>query len=236
MKNWQTSGGCRITRVLFGRSNVFLLSNNTSRLLVDTGWDPDAGRLLKRLRVSGNPDAVIMTHTHFDHAGNAGMLRDYCAPVFIVQEREKDFLESGFSPIPRGLMGWTRFIYKFGAERAPRWFRVPGVKADVVFGDRYDLSVFGFNACILHTPGHSAGSSCVLVDNEIALVGDTLGGFIPGSVFPPWGDDGRMLIQSWKKLLDTGCHTFHPAHGFTVSRQRLIREYEQRVRKQMPYN
>lgn len=231
MKSWHTSHGCILHRLLFGRSNVYLVSGNNTRLLVDTGSSPDGKRIIGRLRDAGRPDAVIMTHTHFDHAGNAGLLKHRFDCKFIVQEREKEYLESGISPIPKGTMGWTRLIYSLGAEKVPHWFRVAGVKADITFGERYDLSHLGLNAYILHTPGHSPGSSCVVIDEEIALVGDTLGGFIPGSVFPPWGDDAAGIIQSWKKLLDTGCRVFHPSHGFAVSRMRLEKSYSRLERR-----
>jgi len=229
MKTWVTSGGTAITRLLFGRSNVYLLSSGTSNILIDTGWAGDRKRLLERLRLLGRPDSVIMTHTHFDHAGNAGMLRDQFRPRFIiVQELEQDFLESGYSPIPRGTMGWTRLIYRLGEARFPEMFRVQGVRADIVFSDRFDLSKSGFDACILHTPGHSPGSSAVVVNDEIALVGDTMGGR-PMPVFPPWGDDPAGIIHGWEKLLSTGCHTFHPAHGFPVTRQQLDQAYRKLV-------
>jgi glyoxylase-like metal-dependent hydrolase (beta-lactamase superfamily II) len=224
MRSWETSGGCRVTRLLTGRSNVFLLDNRTSRLLVDTGWSGDRRRLLKRIAASGKPDAVIMTHTHFDHAGNAAIIGERFAPVFIVHESEKEFLESGNSPIPGGTHALTRCISRLGREKVPHWFHVRGVKADLVFGERFDLSVFGFNAYILHTPGHSRGSCCVIVDGRIALVGDTMEGF-SGIVFPLWVDDPDTLIVSWKKLLETGCESFLPAHGMTVSREKLQKAY-----------
>ena len=228
MKTWLTSGGFKITRVLFGRTNVFLLSSGKYNLLIDTGIKSEGKRLLKRLMMTGKPDAVILTHTHFDHAGNARLLKDSFSSVFIVHEKEKNYLESGDSPIPKGTRPWTRFIYRLGAEKKQHWFRVPGVKADIVFGERFDLSVYGFKAFILHTPGHSPGSCCIVIDNEIALVGDTLGGFIPGIVLPPWGDDVDEMVRSWNNLLETGCHTFLPAHGFPVSRKRLETEFKMR--------
>ena len=231
LKTWITSGGFRITRILFGRSNVFLLSNGTSQLLIDTGSKWDGKRLLRNLTHAGRPDTVIMTHTHFDHAGNAGMLKEKFSPKFIVQEREKEFFESGDSPIPKGTRPWTRLIYRLGAERKQHWFHVQGVKADIIFREKYDLSVFGFNAYVLHTPGHSAGTSTIVVDNEFALVGDTLIGVIPGSAFPPWGDDTPEIIRSWKKLLGTGCHTFLPAHGFLITSGALKKEYQKRSGK-----
>jgi glyoxylase-like metal-dependent hydrolase (beta-lactamase superfamily II) len=225
MKTWITRSGCHITRVLFGRSNVFLLSAGKTRILIDSGWSGDGKKLMKRLVETGAPDSVIMTHTHFDHAGNAGKLKEKFSPVFIVQEHETAFLESGDSPIPKGTRWWTRFIYNLGAERVPQWFHVQGVTADISFGDLYDLSGYGLNGYIMHTPGHSAGSSCIIVDDEIALVGDTMVG-TPGSIFSPWGDNPAAIVISWEKLLSTGCHTFLPSHGFPVDRERLERERE----------
>jgi len=224
MKTWLTSGGTSIIRVLCGRSNVYLMSRGKSRLLIDTGWKGDGQRLLKRLAITGHPDAVILTHTHFDHAGNAWILHKRFAPTFIVEENEKDFLENGYSPVPNGTMRWTRFLYRLGAEKVPHWFQVQGVKANMTFHEQHDLSEYGFNAVALHTPGHSAGSSSVIVGTEMAIVGDAMVG-LPHRIFPPWGDDAEEIIRSWKKLLDTGCQIFHPAHGFPVTRQRLEKEY-----------
>ena len=231
MKTWQTSNGYIIVRVLFGRTNIFMISNGSSNLLVDTGIKGDGKRLLKRIDLTGKPDAVILTHTHFDHTGNASLLKERFSPLFIVQEKEKEFLESGDSPIPKGTMRITKLIYNLGAERKLHMFHVPGVKGDIVFGERYDLKDFGFNGYVMHTPGHSAGSCSVIVENEIAITGDTLGGFIPGSLLPPWGDDVPGMIRSWRKLLDTGCHTFLPAHGLPVSRRRLERDYHKRSKR-----
>ena len=81
MKTWLTKNGIKITRILFGRSNVYMLSNNKSRVLVDTGSAGDEKRLLKRLYETGKPDSVILTHTHFDHTGNAAAVKTRFEPV-----------------------------------------------------------------------------------------------------------------------------------------------------------
>jgi glyoxylase-like metal-dependent hydrolase (beta-lactamase superfamily II) len=222
MKTWTTYGGIKITRVLFGRSNVYYFLHQGTGIVVDTGWAGDRARLLGRLKQLVRPTAVIMTHTHFDHAGNAAALREAFDPVFIVHESEKEFLESGDSPLPEGTRPWTRFIYNLGAERVPQWFHVQGMPAGLTFADRYDLREFGVSAYVMHTPGHSPGSSSVIIDQEIALAGDIMTG-MPGSIFPPWGNDAPEIRRSWKKLLDTGCTVFHPAHGLPVSRERLER-------------
>ncbi len=228
MRTWNTSKGTTVQRVLFGRSNVYMLFNETYRLLVDTGAKTDGKKLLRRLVSTGKPDGVIMTHTHFDHMGNAGILKDRYAPVFIVHEAEKGYLESGNIPLPEGSCRWTRFISRLGAEKVPHWFQSRGVRADIFFRERYNLEAFGFNAYVLHTYGHSPGSASVIIDNEMALVGDALMG-VPGMLFPPYADNIPAVVQSWKKLLDTGCHTFHPAHGFPVGRKKLELAYKRRT-------
>ncbi|MBN2339447.1 MAG: Zn-dependent hydrolase, partial [Acidobacteria bacterium] len=92
----------------------------------------------------------------------------------------------------------------------------------------HDLKDFGLNAYILHTPGHTSGSVSIIVEGEIALVGDAMFGILPGSVFPPFADDPGQLMASWGKLLDTGCSLFLPAHGSAIGRSLLQKEYHRR--------
>jgi glyoxylase-like metal-dependent hydrolase (beta-lactamase superfamily II) len=43
----------------------------------------------------------------------------------------------------------------------------------------------------------------IIIDDEIAIVGDAMVGTIPDSIYPPFADDKKLLIKSWKKLLKT---------------------------------
>ncbi len=61
----------------------------------------------------------------------------------------------------------------------------------------------------------------LIVDDEIAIVGDAMFGIFPGSIFPPFGDDKLQITQSWKLLLETGCRLFLPAHGTANSREQV---------------
>jgi glyoxylase-like metal-dependent hydrolase (beta-lactamase superfamily II) len=226
MKTWITVNGCKIQRILLGRSNVYLISQNNRKVMVDTGIRADWHRLQKKLVLTGKPDMVIVTHTHFDHTGNAGNINRNYSPVFLVQEQERKYFGEGYSPIPHGTSPLTRFIYNLGEKKFPYWFRVEGVPGALTFGERYDLKDAGINGYCLHTPGHSAGSISIVLDNEYAITGDTLTGIISGSAFPLWGDDTAELIRSWKKLLATGCLTFLPAHGCAVKRGKLEMEFK----------
>jgi glyoxylase-like metal-dependent hydrolase (beta-lactamase superfamily II) len=73
---------------------------------------------------------------------------------------------------------------------------------------------------LMHTPGHTKGCLSVIVDNELAIVGDAMFGVFPGSIFPPYGNDVRQMVESWEKLLETSCRLFIPAHGSANKRDR----------------
>jgi hypothetical protein len=53
----------------------------------------------------------------------------------------------------------------------------------------------------------------LIVDNEIALVGDVMFGVFNWSVFPPFADDVPTLEKSWGKLAKSGCKMYLPGHG-----------------------
>ncbi|MEI7492310.1 MAG: MBL fold metallo-hydrolase [Bacteroidota bacterium] len=228
MRYWQTRNGTQVERLLWGWSNVYLVSFDGHDVMVDTGPATFSGLLLKRLEVIGlkQLDAIVLTHTHFDHTGSAAILKEkYKMPV-IVHRSEAGFLESGLSPLPHGNMPVTRFLYNLGAPRVEHKFKVSGVPGDVLADDILDLTVFGINARLVHTPGHSMGSCSMIIDDQLAITGDTCVSLFPGRAFPPWADDAASLLKSWKTLLDTGCELFLPGHHWTISRETLAKEYE----------
>jgi hydroxyacylglutathione hydrolase len=215
MKTWETKKGCRITRALAGRSNVFLLTNGHKNILIDTSpgscWRKLQGHLL-RLGID-HLEALVLTHSHYDHAGNAARVREkYGAPV-IVHRSEGSLLASGESIVPHGTNRLGRLLIDRLGKKFARNVVCEPCRADVLVDERLSLDSYGFKAHILHTPGHSPGSMSVIVDDEIALVGDAMFGVAPWSVFPPFAADAEQMVESWGTLLATNCRLFLPAKG-----------------------
>jgi hydroxyacylglutathione hydrolase len=230
MVTWKTRSNHTVRRLLAGRSNVYLVAGHSGLILVDTGrrsrW-PDLERQLEEAGVA-RLDALVLTHSHFDHAENARRIRDTSGAKVIVHESESSFLERGDAPLPAGSVLLTRLLTRrLRRFLAPR-FRYDGCTADVTVKDRLDLSPWGFNGYLLHTPGHCRGAMSVVLENEIALVGDTMVNVGPWSVFPPFADDVAQLLDSWRRLLETGCRIFLPGHGTAIGRPLLERRYEER--------
>jgi len=230
MRYWQTKYGTLVERLLWGWSSVYLVSFNNHYILVDTGPAVMSGTLLKKLLYLGitHIDALVLTHTHFDHTGSAAVLKEKFKMPVIVHHSEAKYLESGISPLPHGSIPPTKFIYNLGAARVEHKFRVKRVIPDILVDESFDLSVFGLNARLVHTPGHTKGSCSMIIDGQIAISGDTCVSLLPGRAFPPWADDPETLVKSWKTLLDTGCELFLPMHHWNITRKTLEMEYEKR--------
>lgn len=228
-REWTTKSGIRIIKIIGGRSNVFLISDNRITVLIDTSSGFNRKILLKRLKnlEIRTIDYLVLTHSHFDHAANAFMLKERFGARVVIHKSEAEYLESGDSPMPEGTNAFSAWLVRNFSQKLVKIVRYTSCPADILVNDTLNLTSTGI--AIIHTPGHTIGSLSVIVDQEIALVGDTLFGIFPGSCFPPFADDAGTLMNSWKILLKTGCGLFLPSHGW--GRTRLDLEQNLKDRK-----
>lgn len=223
-----TGKGTSVVRLTPARCNIYVVTRNNRSIVVDTGISFDRGRIEHALARRGIvPEAVVLTHTHFDHAGNTAWIQSEYGAEVVVQEAESEMLATGDTPIPEGTYAITRGIVEIGRKIASA-FKYEPCRADHVFGETFDLNRFGINGFIIHTPGHSPGGATLVIDDLVAIVGDSIIGTTPGKPFPPFADDVAVLIGTWKKIIDTGCQTILPGHGKPVRRDEMVSEYNRR--------
>jgi len=215
MRSWSTSSGYKIIQVLSGRSNVFLLTNGQSNIIVDTSPHFKWNILQKRLETLqiDQIHLLILTHSHFDHAGNAMRIKEKYNAKVIIHHSEALFLSTGDNILPTGTNFITRFLVRVFAKQFKSFALYQPCKPDFTVDKIYDLAKYGFNAYLMHTPGHTPGSICLIIDNETALVGDTMFGIFWWTIFPPFASDINQMMNSWEKLLETKCKIFIPSHG-----------------------
>ncbi|MGD0341716.1 MAG: MBL fold metallo-hydrolase [Bacteroidales bacterium] len=231
LKTWTTKNGINIKKVLEGRSNVFLISANDKRILVDTGPGRVWRTLNRRLVNLGiiNIDYLVLTHAHFDHAGNAERIKRVYGAKVIINEYEASFLRKGTNSPTRGSNTVTGFILRLFCPvfSSVKFYRA--LEPDIITSKSFDFEIIKESVIIIHTPGHTPGSQSVIVDNEIAVVGDAMFGVFPGSVFPPFAFDAKELVGSWGKLLATKCSLYLPSHGSEDSIELVERDYNSRM-------
>jgi hydroxyacylglutathione hydrolase len=235
MKIWKTKNGNKIIQVLSGRSNAYLILIDSIIILVDTGKSSALKTLSKNIEslniTIDDVSAIILTHTHFDHCQSTKIIKEKSDCQIIVSGSTANSIKNGYSKLPEGTFLTTRLIAKLGRLMGKSKFGYEPFKPDIFVNGDYDLNISDSRIRTIETIGHSADSVSILVDNEIAIVGDVMFGVFKNSVFPPYSDDIVRMIESWGKLLNTDCRIFLPGHGKEISRNLLQKEYEKYARK-----
>lgn len=230
MSELKTRKGTIIYQLLTGRSNSYLISSPGQNILVDIGKSSAYKRLIagiNSIRLNNNRiDYLIFTHTHFDHCQNAAMIKEKHQSKIIFSEVDKGFIKNGYTPLPKGTNFFTKIISAFGIHILSKCFRYKPFVGDILIKNSLDFQKLFSNIRIIKTEGHSPGSISIIVDNEIAIVGDAMFGVLKKSVFPPFADNQKELVNSWKILLNAGCEIFLPGHGGIITRGTLQREYD----------
>ena len=235
LKQWTTTNGITVIHLLPGRCNAYVINKGDQRVLVDTSTRKDFEELDKRLHESGYHELgiayLILTHTHYDHCQSARRLKEKYECSIVVSAKAEESIADGYTRLPNGTNWLSNTIVKMGRRIGKPTYGYDPFEADIFIQGDHLLPIGNANVKIIETPGHSADSISILVDDEIALVGDAMFGALKKSIFPPFADDVRTMVHSWAKLLDTGCNTFLPGHGKAISRERLQREYGKYARK-----
>lgn len=232
MKTWQTSGGIKIYSIIDSYTNMYLVRQGHNSILVDTARYyryKAAKATLENILGDEKLDYLFLSHTHYDHAENAWRYKQEFGCKIIVDEREREYLEKGRSPLPKGTNALARFVVFLG-KNFTNISRYSPVNADIPIDDIYELKTATEPVRILRTPGHSIGSVSLILENEIAIVGDAMFRVFNENIFPPFANDIPQLLNSWEKLLKTDCSIFLPGHGKEVSRELLESELEKRIR------
>lgn len=219
MYSIQLQNRIKIVQVVNKKSNVYLIETSELKILVDTSGKGQLNNLtstLKKYNIK-KLDYLILTHTHYDHCQNAQFLKEEYGAQVVASVHSEHLAHKGFTPIPKGTLLATKFLSRLGN----RWsilqhFKI--FKVDIPMDKVYELTP---GIKLISTPGHSADSLSVIINNEVALVGDTMFGIFSKSIFPPFADDVKEMISSWRKLMNTACHTFLPGHGKPIARERV---------------
>lgn len=191
--------------------NCYLLKSGKNYLIIDTGHSSKRDEVDIKLQKAGcrpgDLKLILLTHGDSDHAGNCSFLRDkYGAPV-VMHQADSAMVTQGDMLYNRKGNLLSRIIGPFmGLGRKYRF------TPDFYVEDGYHLLPYGFDASVVHVPGHSAGSIGVLTSEGDLFCGDlftntrkpALGGII---------DDDDAAQASVEKLMTMNISQVYPGHG-----------------------
>lgn len=184
------------------QTNCYIVSNKQKECLI---FDPgeEAARLIKEIRANGlKPQAVLLTHAHFDHIGAVDAVREAFNVPLYIHEKEVSWLAD---PLKNGSGKYAELPnYVIAKPDDEHVVRKEGA-----------LTVGSFTFTVAHTPGHSPGSiSFIFNEDGFAIVGDTLFERSVGRT-DLIGGSTKLLLQSiHDKLLSLPENTIiYPGHG-----------------------
>ena len=163
---------------------IFRRDGSDRALIVDPG--DEAPKLLNAIDQLGlTLDAILLTHTHFDHVGAVAPVAEATGAEVWVPEIEKPVLADIMSFVP-----WPGFgpYESYEAEHT------------LVGGEKLELA--GFEIDVLFTPGHSPGHVTFSIpDEHVVFSGDVLFQGSVGRTDLP-GGDWPTLLESIRSLVD----------------------------------
>ncbi len=218
--------------ISLGMVNCFVLQGEQT-ILIDAGVAGQMNRFMAGLKAAGlkpdDLDLLLFTHGHMDHTGLAEEILAHSHAQTACHALERDYLESGKSPQPRGTNVAGKFVaalMKFVPQSG-----VSPIKVDIVLGDDdFSLADYGIPGRVIYTPGHTRGSVSILLDAGEAIIGDLAMNAMtfrrkPG--LPIFAEDIGLVKESWQKLLDAGAKTIYPSHGSPFSAE-VFRQQSER--------
>lgn len=166
--------------------NTFILHENGEAVVVDAGGDVDL--ILSALQSKNlTLKAILLTHGHFDHTGAVADLKAATnAKVYLHKLDCQMLKETNFN--------WDFFQVQYS---------VKPFDIDVQLEGGELLKLINHDFKVVHTAGHTLGSVCYILDDNVILTGDTLFCGSVGRTDMPYSSESE-LAKSLKVLAQLG--------------------------------
>ncbi len=188
------------------RSNTHLAVSARKCAIIDPGLENTV--IENAITKHGlDPVAILLTHGHFDHIFSLDLIREkYNIPVYIHTE-DSEMLTDSMK---------NAYSFFFGSCFTQN-------NADKTFSDGDKIAIGNEFLTVIHTPGHSKGSSCFLCD-KILITGDTL--FAEGiGRTDLYGGNYQTITKSlseMRNIKNAKEITIYPGHGGTEMLPRAL--------------
>jgi len=203
----------RVHRIGLRFSLAYIIENDSGVVIVDAGIKGEEHKILRKLKELGRDDLrlIFITHAHLDHYGSAAALRRVTGAPIAIHQQDAEAMALGETRL-----GSARNIGRVLGPLLPianAFGRPEPVEIDVVVADGDDMAAFGIDAQVLHTPGHTFGSTCLVVEDNLAFVGDLVTNTGKPHLQRAFAQDWLSLLTSLDKLQAKEPDWIFPGHG-----------------------
>ena len=195
-------------------------------VLLDTGFPGDRHAIRRALERAGvgpaEVRAILLTHGHIDHAGNAAELQAWTGAPIYAHPLEQSHLDgrypyAGFAQVTRVLEAMGRAVTAYRPA-----------KIDVTLADGDELPFWG-GLRVVHRPGHTMGHcGFYSTRHDLLFSGDLWVRFMMRTQMSPriFSDDVTLVPTSMRKARALGAHWIVPGHYDVPNATRLRHRFE----------
>lgn len=156
---------------------------------------------------------MIITHGHSDHFGSSHVLREATGAKIAIHKNDSYSIITGKNPVlyPTNQLG--RLLKLFLPESVKKFLPF---EPDIIIENEMSLSEYGIAGRIIMTPGHTAGSVSILLDDGNVFVGDAIMGGMIGkgrARFPIYAEDVEKAKESIKYIISLSPKMIYTGHG-----------------------
>jgi glyoxylase-like metal-dependent hydrolase (beta-lactamase superfamily II) len=206
-----------IKTINLGFVNCYLVKTDAGFILVDTGMPSSRKTVEKELEkagcLPGSLNLIIATHGDIDHTGNCAYLREKYKTKIAMHKDDSYMVENGDMAAKRKVKSvFMRLMHVF-MSRSKKFREVLNsfekFKPDMYLDEGQSLKEFGFDAKVLHIPGHTKGSIGILTSENDFFAGDTINNHGWAIIIM----DEKELAESAKRLKDLNMRNVYQGHG-----------------------
>lgn len=146
--------------------NSYVIKNNNHAIVIDPNDFDEIVSAIDNCIL----DYILLTHEHFDHI----MAVDKLRTKYNIQVIAQKFASENIQSSTKNMSKFSNMILDFMNIKIESTIAEFTVKpADIIFDEDFEINWQGHNFIFKHTPGHSEGSCCILVEDYL-FCGDSL--------------------------------------------------------------
>lgn len=191
-------------------SNCYIIEQQKKVIVIDPNQEESLIHLMENQK--WQVQDIFLTHEHCDHTQGLNSLRKYSGAPVIAQEECSKGIQDSVRNMSR-IMG-TYLYFRNGEKQAEEYEPFVCRAAEETFSKEKRWIFEGHEFRAVSLPGHTPGSSCLIMDKIILFSGDYL---LPGEKTVtrlPGGstEDYDKIAKPWFKSLPLGMRVY-PGHG-----------------------
>lgn len=155
-------------------ARMYIIAENKKALVIDPCQSEEA---LQMLREHDTEEVlVLLTHEHYDHISGVNWLREHFPSVEVVCSSR---CAAALPKPSKNLSNFWEVLFVGKDAETQEYVRNMNIQpysceADRTFEGECRMSWEGHSLWLKETPGHSAGSICIFLDDRVLFSGDSL--------------------------------------------------------------